>query len=632
MLNTSNGIKTIAGHSLPLNVVFIALNLIGLTLTTMGFHDNFVEQHFLFAGIGIGLMALSTIGLIFFKGRLMIATVARVLVGSLFIVSGLIKANDPVGFSYKLEEYFEDGALAFRIKEWFGAPGFTLEYLIQYAVGLSVIICIAEIVLGVLVLIGGKIKLVSWLLLLMMLFFTFLTWHTANCDGTMKYTDRDTYALSDPLSTLKIEESKTNKDVKIISKNNTEIVVDELRSPQCVSDCGCFGDAMKGSVGRSLTPKESLWKDIVLLYLVIWIFIAQRTITPNTIRQNWAVIPISLGLVTALCWVFGWYFPLIFTTVALLSSLWIYRAGGKLFANHYGSAIMTTVWCGIFVWYVLSYDPLKDYRPYATGSNLVANTKDGIDGKSVSMLVYKNLKNGSIREYDGASKEFVNSKIWEQEKIWKYDTMVTKEITPMRLPSITAQFNPTLPIDAVGKLEMKLKPIQEQLKTALVTGLKLKDLVSNEITQISESEYNIESYPVESYQIIDTLQVANPELSEVSIRDYILSTDEIIVVFAKNLKEMNKSVIPDLKRMMKAAEKANIPFVFVTNSDVAGINSFRKKYGFNAPTFINDETEIKAISRSNPCVMVVKKGIVKGKYPYKSIPTFDWLMLNVLKK
>ena len=37
----------------------------------------------------------------------MMSSVARVLVGGLFIVSGLIKANDPIGFSYKLEEYFD---------------------------------------------------------------------------------------------------------------------------------------------------------------------------------------------------------------------------------------------------------------------------------------------------------------------------------------------------------------------------------------------------------------------------------------------------------------------------------------------------------------------------------------------
>jgi hypothetical protein len=42
-----------------------------------------------------------------------------VIVGVLFVVSGLIKANDPIGFSYKLQEYFEDGALAYRIKDAF---------------------------------------------------------------------------------------------------------------------------------------------------------------------------------------------------------------------------------------------------------------------------------------------------------------------------------------------------------------------------------------------------------------------------------------------------------------------------------------------------------------------------------
>ena len=32
---------------------------------------------------------------------------SRLFVGLLFIFSGLIKLNDPLGFSYKLEEYFE---------------------------------------------------------------------------------------------------------------------------------------------------------------------------------------------------------------------------------------------------------------------------------------------------------------------------------------------------------------------------------------------------------------------------------------------------------------------------------------------------------------------------------------------
>ena len=37
--------------------------------------------------------------------------IAQVLVGGLFIFSGLVKMNDPVGFSFKLEEYFSEEVL-----------------------------------------------------------------------------------------------------------------------------------------------------------------------------------------------------------------------------------------------------------------------------------------------------------------------------------------------------------------------------------------------------------------------------------------------------------------------------------------------------------------------------------------
>src|SRR6478735_2062867 len=47
----------------------------------------------------------------------MLTHIPRVLVGGLFIFSGFIKANDPLGFSYKLKEYFEvfqaDSGMAF---------------------------------------------------------------------------------------------------------------------------------------------------------------------------------------------------------------------------------------------------------------------------------------------------------------------------------------------------------------------------------------------------------------------------------------------------------------------------------------------------------------------------------------
>lgn len=571
------GSRTISGHSMPLNTVLVILNIAGLALTTMAFHEAFVSMKLLLASIGIGVMLLTITGLILLKGRLMIATVARVFVGALFIVSGLIKANDPVGFSYKLEEYFQDGALAYRIKELFGAPGFSLEFLIDSALTISIIVCIIEIVLGVLLLIGGKMKWVSWFLMITMLFFTFLTWHTANCDPTKKFTDRDTYELSDAKQAtqarIKIDASKTNKDIRIISKSTQEVVVEELVSPQCVADCGCFGDALKGSVGRSLTPSESLWKDLILLYLTIWIFAAQRIISPNSVRQNWTIIPLSLVIIAAFCWVFDWYFPLVFATVAIISALWIYRSGGRLLGNHIGSTLIVTFWCSFFVWYVLEYDPLRDYRPYAMGSNLNARMKSD---------------------------------------------------TPLDL-------RPFLDAEDLTKYELELPAIAKQTEQSMTVGLRLKEIAGGTTLEIPQIEYNVESYPLENYQILDTIEVANPDFMEVSALELILKEKKLLVVVIKRLEEIDPDVIPELLQLQAEAKKAKIPMILITNAYAEMIKNFRSKYGLTIPTFVNDETELKVISRSSTCLLVLKRGKVVGKYTHNSLPTFDWILTHSFK-
>ena len=167
--------------------------------------------------------------------------ISRVLVGSLFIVSGLIKANDPLGFSYKLEEYFAADVL-------------NLPFFEPWALQLAIIICVIEIVLGVAVLLGSKIKLVSWSLLLMIIFFTFLTFYSAYF----------------------------NK----------------------VTDCGCFGDALK------FTPWQSFTKDVILFFFIAIIFIRQKHITPNIQREDLFYFGFSLFFVALFSvMVISWNFP-----------------------------------------------------------------------------------------------------------------------------------------------------------------------------------------------------------------------------------------------------------------------------------------------------------------------------------
>lgn len=127
--------------------------------------------------------------------------ISRFVTGLLFIFSGLVKANDPLGLSYKMQEFFE----------LWGLHG-----LNEYSLAFSIVIIAFEIVAGVALLIGWQMRSISWLLLLLIIFFTFLTGY-AYLSGQFK-------------------------------------------------NCGCFGDCIP------ITPLTSFIKDMVLLVLIAFIF------------------------------------------------------------------------------------------------------------------------------------------------------------------------------------------------------------------------------------------------------------------------------------------------------------------------------------------------------------------------
>jgi uncharacterized membrane protein YphA (DoxX/SURF4 family) len=84
----------------------------------------------------------------------------RIVVGCLFIFSGLIKANDPLGLSYKMNEFFE---------VW------NMHGLADYSLALSILMIGFEVIAGVALLLGYAFRMFSFLLLLLTAFFTFLT-------------------------------------------------------------------------------------------------------------------------------------------------------------------------------------------------------------------------------------------------------------------------------------------------------------------------------------------------------------------------------------------------------------------------------------------------------------------------
>ena len=143
--------------------------------------------------------------------------IARIIVGTLFVFSGLVKAIDPLGLTYKMQEFFEVWG-----REGYATP--LMNWMYNYAFLFSVLMIALEVVLGVALLAAYQKKLVLRLLLLLMIFFTFLT----------------SYVLF------------SGK----------------------IATCGCFGDCIP------LTPIQTFTKDIALLLLIIFLLVKQQYIQP----------------------------------------------------------------------------------------------------------------------------------------------------------------------------------------------------------------------------------------------------------------------------------------------------------------------------------------------------------------
>lgn len=183
-----------------------------------------------------------------------IVFLSRLIVSITFIFSGFVKLVDPLGSAYKFQEYF-------------GADVLNLEFLIPYALPFSILLILAEIMLGVMLLVGYLPKFTVWSLLIIILVFLFLTWYSA-------YYDK-------------------------------------------VTDCGCFGDAVK------LSSWGTFYKNIALLVFILILVWKVDEIKP--------------------------FFSLNFAKWTTFLSFFLFL---------------------YIVYHVLIHLPLLDFRPYAIGKNL----------------------------------------------------------------------------------------------------------------------------------------------------------------------------------------------------------------------------------------------------------------------
>jgi uncharacterized membrane protein YphA (DoxX/SURF4 family) len=134
-----------------------------------------------------------------------IRLLSRMILGIVFIFSGFVKVVDPLGSAYKFADYFN---------------AFKLGFLEFSALPLGIFLAAFELVLGVILILGYRRKIVFLVLMCFMSFFTLLTF---------------ILAIFNP-----------------------------------VSDCGCFGDAL------ILTNWQTFFKNVVLMVFVLLLYFHRK--------------------------------------------------------------------------------------------------------------------------------------------------------------------------------------------------------------------------------------------------------------------------------------------------------------------------------------------------------------------
>jgi uncharacterized membrane protein YphA (DoxX/SURF4 family) len=409
--------------------------------------------------------------------------ICRLIVGNLFIFSGIVKVNDPLGFSYKLEEYFHEFGMHW---EWLG----------EMLVPLAAILCIVEIILGIAVLVGYRMQIVSWLLLLMIIFFTILTFASA--------------------------------------------VFEIVRS------CGCFGDAIP------LTPWESFMKDVVLLILIIVLFIKRNAIEPFTKPTwDWVYLIISAAAMLMLSLMLDWFAPLIFTVVALgigvALKYGIDRFKAALAAV--GVSLLGSVFMAVWA---VEHLPFKDFRPYAVGKNLpqqMTLPEDAQPPVYENLLTYRNKNTGEVKTMN--TKEYTQSKIWE-DKSWEWENTESKLI--------------------------------KEGDVAKITDLSIINHTGEDIT------------------------------------DQVLNMQRVLWIIAYDLDLSDTEAWEEVNRLAREAKQKGITVMGLSSAGEARKNRTIEKYGLEFDFMITDGIVLKTIVRSNPGVVYLENGTVKGKWHANDVP------------
>jgi uncharacterized membrane protein YphA (DoxX/SURF4 family) len=492
--------------------------------------------------------------------------------GALFIFSGLVKAVDPLGTAYKMEQYFAEFESTFADTSFSFIAGW-FPVLAEYGAAFSVFMIVLEIVLGIMLIVGVAKRFTSWAFFLIIIFFTFLTGFTY-LTGFV------------PEGVNFFEFGQWGEFVKTNMK---------------VTDCGCFGDFIK------LDPRISFAKDLVLLVPgVFFLFAAKSFHTLNTSSLR----AFSIGL------------------VMLVSLVVIYLAGYSLGWRVLTFAVALTgvqffslsvsVWAGLALLLIYSLSnfitdiPEVDFRPFREDANIAERKAMEEEAENnVEVLAYRMTNKESEEVVELPFDEYLAqyqkypAEEWELEQVKSEPTVARTKISDFEIADL-------------GGNDITDAILSEEPAHLMLVAYRLYGTESNIRSMVPDSIFAVDTV------VVDTGIVLSERLVRVEQEEVITTTYEWDADYLAKWQ--------DVLEAADAAKEAGLKVYAVTAySAPERIRDFQQALGTEMPFFTADDILLKTIVRSNPGPVLWRNGVIVQKWHHKKFPPFAEVQASYLE-
>lgn len=612
----------IEGRSFPLNSLFVAAHVVILFFALNSFFGNSTGSS-LEKIIFCGVLILLTLGLFILKGFYMYSYVARFFLGLVLLIAGFGKINDPIGFAEILKLYFQDGSLNLWLSEWFGWQAFSLQKHADSALTYAVILAILEILLAVMLMFHQLYKLAVWLTFVLFGLFFIVNSFNFSCNPDKTFEQEVVINKNDDLAQGYRLRSVSDDSFKLINETEDQLLFSETKHLACLTDCGCLGADQSSFIGLNYTKNLAFVFVIMLFAFSIVLMSTQFVLHPNSAGEN-TVIGFSAWIVVLVHGIFTSWFWLVFLSAIILYLSLNIKRFAKLFKQW---TILTLVILGFLLYglsyYVINYEPLSDFRPYALGNTITAsNVEDSTGIKKI--FVYKDKR---------TDKElFLNEESYASSMIFEDTNFVFVRMHNFDLSAFSniekSGFNPLLNVQhIVGSTEHN-SFIQPAYEAYFEDMVEVRNGITREVVIYKKSDFPID-LEKDTNLIIKSFSGVNKDIEFISVQELILEHELVFIWVVKDLPSMSQGQLEKMKELNKQLFEEEQSVVVLGDSDNTSWEK-QSAYPFHElPYLMMNRAELMKICRSNVCLMILKKGRVVGKYPVAGIPKYETIISKI---